>query len=60
MQYFFDLNNQIQFHPIVNIISNLMAQGIVERYMMRKAKGEGDSLEDKMCFLLSILFFWLK
>jgi hypothetical protein len=26
MQYFFNLKNQIQFHPIVNIISNLMAQ----------------------------------
>jgi hypothetical protein len=46
MQYFFYLKNQIQFHPIVNIVSNLMAQGVAERYTMRKAKGEGDSLEN--------------
>jgi len=30
-----------------------MAQGVAERYTMRKAKGEGDSLENKMRFLLS-------
>nr|AND50646.1 ribosomal protein S3 [Sphagnum balticum] len=53
MQYFFYLKNQIQFHPIANIVSNLMAQGVAERYTMRKAKGEGDSLENKMRFLLS-------
>jgi hypothetical protein len=60
MQYFFYLKNQIQFHPIVNIVSNLMAQGIVERYMMRKAKGEGNSLENKMCSLISNNLFLLK
>jgi hypothetical protein len=30
-----------------------MAQGVAERYTMRKTKGEGDNLENKMCFLLS-------
>jgi len=30
-----------------------MAQGVAERYTMRKAKGVGDSLENKMRFLLS-------
>jgi hypothetical protein len=53
MQYFFYLKNQIQFHPIANIVSNLMAQGVAERYTMRKAKGERDNLENKMRFLLS-------
>jgi hypothetical protein len=30
-----------------------MAQGVTERYTMRKLKGKGDNLENKMCFLLS-------
>jgi hypothetical protein len=50
MQYLFYLKNRIQFHPIANIVSNLMAQGVAERYTMRKAKGEGDSLENKNAF----------
>jgi len=57
MQYCVYLKNQIQFHPIINIVSNLMAQGIAGIYMMRKTKGEGDSLENKMCFLFSNSFF---
>jgi hypothetical protein len=30
-----------------------MAHGVVEKYTMRKAKGERDNLENKMRFLLS-------
>jgi hypothetical protein len=60
MQYFFYLKNQIQFHPIANIVSNLMAHGVAERYTMRKAKGEGDNLENKMHFLLLNKIIYLK
>jgi hypothetical protein len=38
LQYFFYLKNQIQFHPIANIVSNLMAHGVAERYTMRKQR----------------------
>ncbi len=55
MQYFFVLKNQIWFHPIVNIVSNLMAQGIAERYMMRKTKGEGDTWRIKCVFFSQII-----
>nr|YP_009918921.1 ribosomal protein S3 [Chorisodontium aciphyllum]QMJ96186.1 ribosomal protein S3 [Chorisodontium aciphyllum] len=52
MQYFFHLKNRIQFDPIVNIVSDLAARTIIERYMTEKAKKKEDSLKKRMRSIL--------
>src|SRR5579875_2119566 len=52
IQYFFHLKNQIQFDPIVNIVSDLAARTIIERYMTEKAKKKEDSLKKRMRSIL--------
>ena len=41
MQYPFHPKNQIQFDPIVNIVSNLGARSIIEEYITEEAKKRG-------------------
>nr|YP_009047482.1 ribosomal protein S3 [Buxbaumia aphylla]AGN74273.1 ribosomal protein S3 [Buxbaumia aphylla]AHI16023.1 ribosomal protein S3 [Buxbaumia aphylla] len=54
MQYFFHLKNRIQFDPIVNIVSDLAARGmIVKKYTMKEAMRRENSLEERMCSILS-------
>nr|BDZ75729.1 ribosomal protein S3 [Fissidens protonematicola] len=52
MQYFFHLKNRIQFDPIVNIISDLVARSLIERYMTKEAEKREDSLKEKMHSML--------
>jgi hypothetical protein len=52
IQYFFHLKNQIQFDPIVNIVSDLATRTIIERYMTKKAKKKEDSLKKRMHSIL--------
>jgi small subunit ribosomal protein S3 len=52
MQYFFYLKNRIQFDPIVNIVSDLAARSIIERYMMKEAKKKQDSLKKRLRSIL--------
>nr|YP_010576526.1 ribosomal protein S3 [Andreaea regularis]UZN44067.1 ribosomal protein S3 [Andreaea regularis] len=48
MQYFFHQKNRIQFDPIVNIVSNLVARDVAKRYTTGKAKKQEDDLEKRM------------
>jgi small subunit ribosomal protein S3 len=52
MQYIFHLKNRIQFDPIVNIVSDLAARSIIERYMTEEAKKKEDSLKKRMRSIL--------
>ena len=52
MQYFFHLTNRIQFDPIVNIVSDLAARSIIERYMTEEAKKKEDTLKKRMRSIL--------
>lgn len=58
MQYFFHLKNQIQFDPIVNIVSDLAARNIIERYMTEEAKKKEDSLKKRMRSILLNKSIW--
>jgi small subunit ribosomal protein S3 len=52
MQYFFHLKNRIQFDPIVNIVSDLAARSIIEKYMTGGARKKEDSLKKRMRSIL--------
>lgn len=52
MQYIFHLKNRIQFDPIVNIVSDLAARSIIERYMTEEAKKKEGSLKKRMRSIL--------
>nr|AGN74234.1 ribosomal protein S3 [Tetraphis pellucida]AHI16033.1 ribosomal protein S3 [Tetraphis pellucida] len=52
MQYFFHPKNQIQFDPIVNIVSELVARSIIEKDTTGEARKKEDSLQKRMRSIL--------